>query len=90
MISVCLTSTFWFNFAVKLTLFFGIVHVVVNTDLKLSVHIYLGDFRQYTYIGSCPFKVIQYLSLKFAFKFVPDGSSQIMLPLCNPAKLSHS
>ena len=30
-------------------------------------------------------KVIQYLKLTIAFKFVLSQSSQILLPLCNPA-----
>ena len=31
------------------------------------------------------FKVIQYLKLTIAFKLVLSQSSQILLPLCNPA-----
>ena len=41
-------------------------------------------FRDLDFIHS-NFKVIQYLRLTIAFKLVLSHSSQILLPLCNPA-----
>ena len=45
---------------------------------------FCSRFRELDFVHS-NFKVIQYLRLTIAFKLVLSNSSQILLPLCNPA-----